>query len=174
MTILSELSTPSAEQLRTASLAVLGQLEEEGYVDPHKVRRCRDVSSMIVATLCELEVPGAEVASGSTPGVLAHAIVATGDEVDAVIADATWQQFLPAGFRSPLGLPRVLVGTRSDVAQLAVSYGVPDGMSDLWPNCTIANTQVWRRADRAAAEAAQAASDELWAQYIPPDLASVQ
>ena len=51
--------------------------------------------------------------------------------VDTVIADGTWQQFVPKKKRSK-NLPRIAVGSPAEVQELAADAGVHDGLVKIW------------------------------------------
>ena len=58
--------------------------------------------------------------------------LSTDDGSEPLMADGTWQQFLPEANKTDLSLPRVLAGTYHDCIELALEAGVPEQAAMLW------------------------------------------
>ncbi|HSX24169.1 MAG TPA: hypothetical protein VLE74_03655 [Candidatus Saccharimonadales bacterium] len=89
---------------RVVRAAQLGrEYDSQGHLVPilHETRPSRRISHVY----CELD--------------------AEGDETDTQVIDATWQQFLAAEKRTP-ELPKVLIGTHSQVLAKLQEYGITD------------------------------------------------
>ena len=100
--------------------------------------------------------------------VLEHSFVVLptgkGEDRDIVI-DPTWQRFLPRG-KVTDKLPRVLVGTRSSVANQAMASGVDELTARIWQDGGKMTTEQQRQADRQAEAAAeQADADGAWERF---------
>ena len=89
------------------------------------------------------------------PGRTEHSYISVGTGRDEVIVDPTWQQFL----QSPRDdMPRVLMGSRRQVASQAAAFGVPNEYLGMWQDVDSGMTvQEQRTRDAAAAWAADEA-----------------
>ncbi len=80
------------------------------------------------------------------------------------VFDPNWQQFLP---RTDVSPPRALAGSRSEVRQSALKYGVPEELLSLWDIETSKDLASQRSADHAAMNAAQEAEENgLWESFM--------
>ncbi|HEV2402918.1 MAG TPA: hypothetical protein VGS08_01825 [Candidatus Saccharimonadales bacterium] len=151
--------------------AAFGTLALEGYrqKDLHRVAVCAELADITVGNITRLHVSGAEHETHIGEDLTTHdypVVRTTGGDI---VADGTWQQFLPPNRRSS-HLPEVLIGTREEVAKAARNYGVPEEKISLWQIGTKRDLEKTRLAD-AAADAASDRADRLgrWDAFIGSD-----
>ena len=135
-----------------------GELALQGYrrEDLHQVAVCAKLADITVGGLTQMHIPGAEHETHISDDLTTHDYPVLRTTAGAIIADGTWQQFLPPDRRSS-HLPEVLVGTRGEVAQAARGFGVPEEKISLWRVETKRDLEASRRADANADAAANRA-----------------
>lgn len=156
-TLLSE--QQARNLLPIAIEGAIGKLTEEGYRkdDIYKVAVCSKLASLAIA---ELEgIAGVEHETHTSEDLTTHDFLVLRTTEKEILADGTWQQFLPHVLRSS-DLPEILIGTREEVAARARLYGVPSEKATLWDISTKRDLYEMRRADEEDEVAADRAEKE--------------
>ena len=148
--------------INTATEQAYASLVESGLPagEVHRLAVCTEIGIKTVGHLltqgydAKLEIRQAE-------WVGQHSFIALftrdGEEI---LADPTWQQFLPIIKRHE-GLPKVLVGSRSDIIAQAKDYGVGEPALSLWHyDGPPMSQEEHQEADRAATIAAEEAAEK--------------
>lgn len=138
-----------------AIAGAMDKLTAEGYRrdDIYKAAMCAKLAALAVR---ELGPYGAKQETHIGSDLTTHdylVIETTGNDI---VADGTWQQFLPQHLRKA-DLPKVLVGTRDEVALDALRYGVDKGKIELWDERSKRDREKQRLADAEAELAADSA-----------------
>lgn len=108
-------------------------ISETGFMadNVHRLPVCYQASALIVTSLLENNYR-AQHEITTTEGVGEHSyVVVNPSEVDELVIDATWQQFLPDD-KVNEDTPKVLVGSRDDIIKRARAYGVIEPALDVW------------------------------------------
>ena len=104
---------------------------EDMFAQPY----CQAISTDAVKRLASLGIYAETYTTGSWR-VIEHSFIkfpGSGEANTELIADGTWGQFIPPELLY-LGEPKVLTGTRTQVARAATLYGVPNNRqyTSLW------------------------------------------
>lgn len=168
-------SHPRLDTVRNDIIAAAAQASESiAYttMDSNTVYRlpvCADVSDFIVKRLVSIGHDARqEVVISEEVGQHWYPAVVIGDEE--IIVDSAWQQFLPKN-RQVEGqdLPAVLIGSRGEVMNMAMAFGVPQALMHIWEARTSATIPVenQRFKDQVAADAAlQAEENGAWEKFM--------
>jgi hypothetical protein len=158
--------------LLTASEDAYRSLVEQGHSpeEIHRLQVCYQATALMVDTLIDNGYKAEhEVRGGWTVLEHSYVVIDTGSGEE-LIADPTWQQFLPDGADSH-DMPRVLMGPRKIVAGQARSFGVDAITAQLWDKQeTRVTAKQQREADQIAQDEADRAEDSgAWNKFMQQD-----
>ena len=144
-------------------------IAEQGGQNPEEIHRlsvCYRAAVLMVASLVEKGYD-AKHEIHESPTVVEHSYVALGmNHEDEIIADPTWQQFLTKD-NIDENMPKVLIGTRSDVSGQARHFGVDETTTQLWREESGRMVEDQKRLDEEAKRKADAAvQDGAWERFI--------
>lgn len=137
-------------------------LTREGYpeAEVHRMSLCYDAAALMVGALTDAGYKAShDIYANPIAGE--HSTVSVQDPYKGeVIADPTWQQFLPSTIDGS-NMPKVLVGPRSAVTAQARIFGVRPEALGFWQGAMpktnpVSNAQANREAAVAATQAADA------------------
>ena len=171
----SQTSTNTLADISAAVESAYDAIAQKGN-DPaevHKMAVCSEASALIVDSLLAQD-KRAEQEVTLTEGVGQHAFpVIRDEEMNEIVIDPAWQQFLPAHKRTD-DLPRFLVGSRSEVIESARRFGVKPQALKVWEANSSKPTISARQAGDIEAEEATKNTSYPIGKFVPVGQARIK
>jgi hypothetical protein len=143
-------------------------LAEEGrpFADVHRITVCFRAAELMVDAMRNSGLHADhEVRNSVATGDHSYPTVTTSNG-EVIVADPTWQQFLPKGNRTD-HLPKVLIGTRDQVVAKARSAGVDEATLGLWKKGRKTTLEELQRANLEADQEADKAEERGgWGKFM--------